>query len=325
MISKKRYWGLALPIYVCEACGTFEVIGSETELHERAVEGWEEFEGHTPHRPWVDAVKIACSKCGAVGSAASPMSAIPGWTPASCPFSTLHYRHDREYWREWFPADFITESFPGQFRNWFYSHAGDGRRAGRYRAVQNGAGLRHAARPERRGDAQEQGQQHPLRRGGRTSSAPIRCAGSTSTTRRNRICASRVSQPRRRPQEARARASHRASVICGCRRAPRSTSSGTSTRSSSPMPTSTSSTRRRARLPVSERSDLDRWVLSELAGRRLQRGRPSGWIDFDAETAADGARRLHRESLELVCAPQPPPLLEERRRRRQVRRLSDAL
>ena len=32
MISKKRYWGLALPIYECAACGTFEVIGSETEL-----------------------------------------------------------------------------------------------------------------------------------------------------------------------------------------------------------------------------------------------------------------------------------------------------
>ena len=37
------------------------------------------------------------------------------------PFSTLHYREDPEYWRQWFPADFITESFPGQFRNWFYS------------------------------------------------------------------------------------------------------------------------------------------------------------------------------------------------------------
>src|SRR5258706_15648088 len=36
-------------------------------------------------------------------------------------FSTLHYRSDRAYWSEWFPADFITESFPGQFRNWFYS------------------------------------------------------------------------------------------------------------------------------------------------------------------------------------------------------------
>jgi isoleucyl-tRNA synthetase len=33
----------------------------------------------------------------------------------------LHYRDDPEYWDKWFPADFITESFPGQFRNWFYS------------------------------------------------------------------------------------------------------------------------------------------------------------------------------------------------------------
>ena len=37
------------------------------------------------------------------------------------PFSTLHFREDPDYWRKWFPADFITESFPGQFRNWFYS------------------------------------------------------------------------------------------------------------------------------------------------------------------------------------------------------------
>src|SRR5260370_2759385 len=37
------------------------------------------------------------------------------------PFSTLHYGTDRAYWRRWFPADFITESFPGQYRNWFYS------------------------------------------------------------------------------------------------------------------------------------------------------------------------------------------------------------
>ena len=36
-------------------------------------------------------------------------------------FSTLRYRTDREYWRTWYPADWISESFPGQFRNWFYS------------------------------------------------------------------------------------------------------------------------------------------------------------------------------------------------------------
>jgi isoleucyl-tRNA synthetase len=33
----------------------------------------------------------------------------------------MHYRSDPEYWKKWFPADFVTESFPGQFRNWFYS------------------------------------------------------------------------------------------------------------------------------------------------------------------------------------------------------------
>ncbi|MCH7667334.1 MAG: class I tRNA ligase family protein [Acidobacteria bacterium] len=58
MISKKRYWGLALPIYRCADCDTFEVIGGKEELRERAVEGWERFDGNSPHRPWVDEVKI---------------------------------------------------------------------------------------------------------------------------------------------------------------------------------------------------------------------------------------------------------------------------
>ncbi|HHN93764.1 MAG TPA: isoleucine--tRNA ligase, partial [Anaerolineae bacterium] len=65
MISKKRYWGLALPIWECDECGHFEVIGDEVELRERAVAGWEEFEGHTPHRPWIDSVRITCPQCGA--------------------------------------------------------------------------------------------------------------------------------------------------------------------------------------------------------------------------------------------------------------------
>jgi isoleucyl-tRNA synthetase len=120
MISKKRYWGLALPIYECQSCGSFEVIGSEIELKERAIEGWEAFEGHTPHRPWIDAVKIACKNCG------EPVSRIADvgnpWLDAGIvAFSTLNYRHDPAYWQEWYPADLISESFPGQFRNWFYS------------------------------------------------------------------------------------------------------------------------------------------------------------------------------------------------------------
>jgi isoleucyl-tRNA synthetase len=120
MISKKRYWGLALPIYDCKACGTFEVVGGREELRDRAVAGWDRFEGHTPHRPFVDEVTIACPSCG------EPVERIKDvgnpWLDAGIvPFSTLHYREDPEYWAKWFPADFITESFPGQFRNWFYS------------------------------------------------------------------------------------------------------------------------------------------------------------------------------------------------------------
>jgi isoleucyl-tRNA synthetase len=120
LISKKRYWGLALPIYECDKCGNFEVIGSKEELKEKAVAGWKEFTGHSPHRPWIDKVKIRCSHCGKI------ISRIPDvgnpWLDAGIvPFSTMQYFSDRKYWEKWFPADFICESFPGQFKNWFYA------------------------------------------------------------------------------------------------------------------------------------------------------------------------------------------------------------
>lgn len=120
MISKKRYYGLALPIYKCGDCGWFDVIGSETELQERSVEGWDEYEGNSPHRPWVDAVKIRCDECGEVVERIGDVG--NAWLDAGIvSFSTIQYRHDQDYWRKWFPADWISESFPGQFRNWFYS------------------------------------------------------------------------------------------------------------------------------------------------------------------------------------------------------------
>jgi len=84
------------------------------------VAGWDEFEGHTPHKPWIDAVRITCPECGA------KVSRIPDvgnpWLDAGIvSFSTLQYRTNHEYWEKWYPADWISESFPGQFRNWFYS------------------------------------------------------------------------------------------------------------------------------------------------------------------------------------------------------------
>ncbi len=120
MISKKRFWGLALPIWVCQACEHFAVIGSREELQEKAIEGWQAFEGNSPHRPYIDAVKIRCEKCN--GKASRIEDVGNPWLDAGIvPFSTLRYTTDRAYWEKWFPADLVLESFPGQFRNWFYS------------------------------------------------------------------------------------------------------------------------------------------------------------------------------------------------------------
>lgn len=129
LISKKnRYWGLALPIYECNKCRKFEVLGSKEELKNRAVEGWDKFEGHSPHKPFIDEVKIRCGNCGSIVPRLNDVGNV--WLDAGIvPFSTyidpdtknLSYTADKTYWKQWFPAEFITESFPGQFKNWFYS------------------------------------------------------------------------------------------------------------------------------------------------------------------------------------------------------------
>ncbi len=128
LISKKRYWGLALPIWVCEKCSKFSVIGGRDELKERAIEGWGKFEGHSPHRPWIDEVKIRCEECGGMMSRIQDVG-NPWLDAGIVPYSTISqdnrgkplYWQDKKEWRKWFPVHFITESFPGQFKNWFYS------------------------------------------------------------------------------------------------------------------------------------------------------------------------------------------------------------
>ncbi|MBI2025818.1 MAG: class I tRNA ligase family protein, partial [Candidatus Levybacteria bacterium] len=112
LISKKRYWGLALPVYECKKCGNFDVIGSKEELKKRSAEGFEKFDGNSPHRPWIDLVKIKCSNCGEITSRI-PDVGNPWLDAGIVPYSTIP--------EDWRPADFITESFPGQFKNWFYS------------------------------------------------------------------------------------------------------------------------------------------------------------------------------------------------------------
>tara|TARA_B100001013_G_scaffold320955_1_gene230659 strand:- start:1175 stop:4474 length:3300 start_codon:yes stop_codon:yes gene_type:complete len=119
MISKKRFWGLALPIWEFED-GSFMIVGSKEELKNLAIEGWSEFDGQSPHRPWIDKVKIKHPESGLIGTRILDVG-NPWLDAGIVPYSTLNYNDDKAYWEKWFPGDFVVESFPGQFRNWFYS------------------------------------------------------------------------------------------------------------------------------------------------------------------------------------------------------------
>jgi isoleucyl-tRNA synthetase len=117
-ISRKRYWGLPLPVYPC-GCGRLTVVGSRRELRELAMDPGAVDAVPELHRPWLDGILIRCPDC------AQPVRRIPEvgdcWLDAGIvPFSTLGYLEDRPQWERWFPADFIVEAV-GQLRGWFYA------------------------------------------------------------------------------------------------------------------------------------------------------------------------------------------------------------
>jgi isoleucyl-tRNA synthetase len=138
-ISRRRYYGLPLPFWPCE-CGHVNVVGSLTQLEERATAGLEELE--ELHRPWIDRVTIDCEHCGATGlrrveevgdvwldAGIVPLSTL-GWeNPTAVPGGygtgaaaglTGADLPDASYWETWFPADWVTE-MREQVRLWFYS------------------------------------------------------------------------------------------------------------------------------------------------------------------------------------------------------------
>ncbi len=118
-ISRKRFYGLPLPIYPCEECGEITVVGSREELKKMAVDPKKVDELPDLHRPWIDEVEIVCPHCG------KPVKRIKEvgdcWLDAGIvPFSTLKYFTDKEYWKQYFPAEWVTE-MKEQIRLWFYS------------------------------------------------------------------------------------------------------------------------------------------------------------------------------------------------------------
>jgi isoleucyl-tRNA synthetase len=116
-ISRKRYYGLPLPFWLCEKCNHMEVIESKEELKKKAIKGFKELK--ELHRPWIDNVILKCEKCE--GEMKRTDETGDCWLDAGVVFySTLKYLEDRKYWEKWFPADFITEMHE-QVRLWFYA------------------------------------------------------------------------------------------------------------------------------------------------------------------------------------------------------------
>lgn len=117
-ISRKRFYGLPLPFYNCE-CGHVTVVGSKEELRSLSVDTSKVDNLKELHRPWIDEVKIKCPKCGKEVSRVSEVGDV--WLDAGIvPFSTLKYFTDKEYWKSYFPAEYVVEMHE-QVRLWFYS------------------------------------------------------------------------------------------------------------------------------------------------------------------------------------------------------------
>jgi isoleucyl-tRNA synthetase len=117
-ISRQRYWGIPLPIWLCDSCGHMIVIGEAKELNGQ--EGYKS--GMDLHRPWVDKVKLKCPKCNE--SISRVMDVLDVWfDSAVCSWAQLDYPGQQDEFKRWWPCNWITEAHD-QTRGWFYSQLG---------------------------------------------------------------------------------------------------------------------------------------------------------------------------------------------------------
>jgi len=117
-ISRDRYWGTPLPLWVCERCHREHCVGSRQELVELALDK-ERARTVEFHRPWIDEIFLCCS-CG--GTMRRVPYVIDCWFDSGMMHTAQwHYPFENhEVFREQFPADFIAEGVD-QTRGWFYS------------------------------------------------------------------------------------------------------------------------------------------------------------------------------------------------------------
>ena len=120
-LSRERYWGTPLPVWVCK-CGHTHTVGSIEELRAlgRLEDGGEVPSDIELHRPYIDRVVIKCPECG--GEMRRTPEVIDCWFDSgSMPFAQLHYPFEnQELFHKLFPAAFISEAID-QTRGWFYT------------------------------------------------------------------------------------------------------------------------------------------------------------------------------------------------------------
>lgn len=118
-ISRDRYWGTPLPIWICEneECHHMECVGSIEELKQKAVSCPEEIE---LHKPYIDNVHLTCPHCNSKMTRVKEV--IDCWFDSgSMPFAQWHYPFEnKELFEKQFPAQFISEAID-QTRGWFYT------------------------------------------------------------------------------------------------------------------------------------------------------------------------------------------------------------
>ncbi len=117
-LSRDRFWGTPLNIWICSDCGSMNSVDSVETLKSRSHNPLEE--PLDLHKPYIDDVTMDCEKCG--GTMRRTPEVIDAWFDSgSMPFAQWHYPFEnKEKFDLHYPSDFVSEAID-QTRGWFYS------------------------------------------------------------------------------------------------------------------------------------------------------------------------------------------------------------